>query len=349
MSIESVTVRGGIAPWIQAVVEWKGESDNWRLTNTVTQELLYFGTATRYDMLTVPETVYRLELEDDFGTKQPFSYVSPPISAPVEIVVKDITNTSAVLEWMTLAGVDTYEVMIDDTSQEVYAPSAGENPSLALADLIPDRTYAVKIRAFMSTTASLWSPVIHFTTSRTTVVEASTYEYEPSAARTWNPSGWLPDGSQLIHGSGELFNNPAGIHTTVFFYSAETLASIRELAGVRVLTAEISITRISSYSDPRMVLSHWLLHNMPDVPAGSPVFLEPAMGLDSGTAALGQQVWMSIPTGWIDALLTETTPGSGIYLAAGFGWGGVTNRYMLAEPLSDETRPKNGTLQITVG
>jgi len=101
------------------------------------------------------------------------------------------------------------------------------------------------------------------------------------------------------------------------------------------------MSRFNVNSDPRMVMSHWLLHNMSDIPAGAPYFITPAMGVDSGQLALGQQAWMSIPTGWIDLIIAGN--------AKGFGWGGVTDRYMLAPHISDPTIPMNGTMRITVG
>lgn len=347
MSITQLTVRGGTAPWVDTVIEWQGVATTWTLTNTATSTVLYTGPLTRYQMVSVPETIYFLRLSDGAGAIQDIAYVSPPISAPVELVAKDVTDTSATLAWVAVEGATAYEVLVDETSYNVLPPPPPVDegdptyPNLALGNLEPDRTYSAQNRAFMDTTGSLWSPVIYFTTERTTVAEASQYEYPPSVARTYNPSGWLPDGNQLIHGSGADFGNVAGIHTTVFLYSADSLRSLRELAGVRVLTAQVSITRFPAESDPRMVMSHWLLHDMDVIPAGAPTFVAPAMGVDSGQVALSQQAWMSIPTGWIDSMIAGT--------AEGFGWGGVAGRYMLAHPISDPIRPANGTLRITVG
>lgn len=338
-------MRGGPAPWIQAVIEWSGTSATWTLTDTGSSTVLYTGPLLRYDMTTHPETIYRLMLADDSGNTQAFAYVAPPISAPVDLIATTATtapdppvepDTEVWLKWMPLLGATNYEVLLDDTE---FLTST--EPRLFLDDLEPDRTYAAQIRAYIDTATSLWSPLIYFTTERTAVADADEYEYEPAESRTFNDiQGWLPNGSMLVHGSGEPFGNENGVHTTVFRYSADSLASLRQLAGVRIVSAEVSLTRTLGYSDPRMVLSHWLLHNMSDFNA-PPVMMPPAMGIDGGSAALGQQVWAQIPVGWVEAMI------SGV--AAGLAWGGVTGRYMLAAPLSDPVLPRNGTLRITVG
>lgn len=348
MSIESVTMRGaGAAPWVNAVVEWTGTSATWTLTNTGTSQVLYTGPDLKYDMAVLPETIYHLSLSDDTNHTQPFAYVSPPISAPVDLTAIDITDTSALLTWLEVEAADQYEVIVDDVSYNVLPPpppvdpeEEPEQPSLALGGLIPDRTYEAQSRAYIDTTASLLSPLYHFTTDPTTVAEASVYEYEPVAARVWGKSGWLPDGSALYHGDGVFWSNTNGIHTTVFMYSNDTLTSLHELQGVRVVSVQVSISRFSALSDPRMVLSHWLLHDMDAIGTVAPVFIAPAMGIDSGSVALDEQAWMSLPTGWGDALINDE--------ATGIGWGGITGRYMIGPHISDPIRPMNGTLRITV-
>ena len=90
MSISQVSVRGGIAPWVDTVVEWQGVSAVWTLTDIATSAVLYTGPELRYDMVSTPETIYHLRLADDTGNMQVMSYVSPPISAPVELVATDI-------------------------------------------------------------------------------------------------------------------------------------------------------------------------------------------------------------------------------------------------------------------
>jgi hypothetical protein len=347
VSINSVTIRGGFAPWVDTVIEWTGSSAAWTLTDTDTATVLYTGPLLRYDMTSAPETIYRLRLADDTGNIQNLVYVSPPISAPVNLTAIDIEDTSVVLTWTAVEAATAYELLVDGVSNNVLPPPVNpdpdlqQEPSLALADLETDRTYSAQIRAYMDATASLWSPLIYYTTDRTTKAESTDYEYLPYLARVRSPTGWYADGHQLVHGSGEEFGDPSGVHTTVFLYSAEELAAMRELAGVRVLSAEVSMTRFATLSDPRMVLSHWLLHDMSAIPSGAPTFVAPAMGVDSGQVALGQQAWMPLPTGWIESIIAGT--------AQGIGWGGVTGRYMLSPHISDPTEPRNGTLRITVG
>lgn len=335
MSIDTVSIRGGTAPWIQAVVEWTGDSATWRLVNTTTQTLLYYGANRRYDMATTPETIYHLDLADDIGTHQPFAYVAPPISAPVSLQIINITDASATLVWNASPGATSYVVTVDGEPTTVTAPT------LSLTGLEQERSYSVTLQAIMGTAKSLVSPVQYFTTLPTTIAEASQYEYVPETARTYRAGGWTSDADPLIHGSGEPWGNTNGIHTTVFVYSADTLSQMHALAGVRVESMEVSISRLAVPSDARMVLSHWLLHNMTEIPAGAPSFIAPGMGLDSGSLALGQQAWMPLPVGWADALINGS--------AAGIAWGGVTGRYMIGQPLTEPLAPANGTLRITVG
>lgn len=341
MSIDSVTMRGGVAPWVEAAVEWTGVSTTWTLTNLDTQTVLYTGPGTYYLMATQPELIYRMQLADDTGNTAEWGYVAPPISAPVDLQVTDITFQSALVTWLEVKQADRYNVLVDDVSHTVLAPAPGTAPSLALGGLLPDRTYGVQVQAYMGDKQSLISPLYHFTTQRVYTAEASIYEYEPSSARVWRAAGWLDDGAALIHGDGAQWGNSDGIHTTVFLYSPETLAQMRELAGVRVLTVQVSLSRFTGMSDPRMVLSHWLLHNMTSLPAGAPTFVGAGMGVDSGSVALGEQTWISLPTGWADEIINGN--------ATGFGWGGVAGRYMLAQHINDPIRPRNGTLRITVG
>lgn len=342
MSIDAFTVRGGAAPWVDTVIEWTGLSALWTLEDiTASPVILYQGTELRFDLSSTPETIYRLRLTDDSAHVVTLAYVTPPISAPVELNAHDITDTSAILSWVKVEAATQYEIEFDGVSQTIDAPQDPLTaPSLPLDALIPDRTYSARVRAYMTTTNSLWSVLIYFTTDKTYAAEATTYEYEPSQALVYTPYGWLPDGSPLYHGGGEQWGNMWGTNTTVFMYSDLTLASLRSLEGVRVLSAQVSITRFAAASDPRMVLNHWLLHDMA-VPTTPPEWIGDGMGIDSGSVALGQQAWMSIPTGWVDAMIASS--------ACGFGWGGVTGRYMVAQHISDPIRPRNGTLRITVG
>ena len=199
-----------------------------------------------------------------------------------------------------------YEVLVDDFAHIVLPPPPPDLEAdppersslrrLMLVRLTPDRSYSAQARAFMESATSLWSPVIYFTTERTNFAEASQYEYPAAVARTYNASGWLPDGADLVHGSGEAVRKQRRHpHHGLPVLRRQPRHRIRELAGVQVLTAQVSITRYSSYSDPRMVMSHWLLHDMAAIPAGAPTFVAPAMGVDSGQVALAQQAWMSIP------------------------------------------------------
>jgi hypothetical protein len=347
VSIASLSVRGGVAPWVDTVIEWQGSSTTWTLTETTGPTTLYTGTALRFDMTTLPETIYWFKLADDTGHSVTAAYVTPPISAPVDLQAVDISSKTATLKWLAVESATQYEVLVDETSVNVLPPPPPVNeedvsyPTLPLSGLNQDQTYSAQARAFLDTTSSLWSPTIYFTTDLANDVEASEYYYEPSQAQTWNPNGWLADGTPLIHGDGTDYADLNGIHTTVFIYSADTLRAIRELKGANVLSAQVSLTRSVSFSDPRMAMSHWLLHNMTAIPAVAPTFVGSAQGVDSGQVALGQQSWIPLPTGWADAIINGT--------AAGVAWGGVAGRYMHAAPLANPVVPINGTLLITVG
>ena len=119
-----------------------------------------------------PETDYEAKVQGDCGEEDGVSLETSIISfttdvacpAPTNVVISDITTTTAKIEWLDHSGADTWWIAYDPNDENAHF-IATSNP-YTLTDLTPGSIYPIRVAAACggSDGVSEWSPVVYLTT-----------------------------------------------------------------------------------------------------------------------------------------------------------------------------------------
>ena len=120
-----------------------------------------------------PETQYEAKVQGDCGEEDGVSLESSILTfttdvacpAPTNVVMSEITTTTAVIDWVDKAGASAWYITYDPANPDLHQTYATFHP-YTLTGLTPDSTYNLQVAAVCggSDGVSEWSPVVTFTT-----------------------------------------------------------------------------------------------------------------------------------------------------------------------------------------
>lgn len=356
-AIDTFAAMYGTPAWKTVSLYWAGDpgADEYRVYANGSLTPFYTGTgssATFSDGL--PATRYDFRLEADFGVVTSSSVITvftralPP---PMNITATGITDTDADLAWDAVDGVTWYEVC--DVA-DGYTPFGYINvPALSFAILEPATRNSMAVRSIVMESGtpggggviaaiSRWSAPITFRTLAAPSPDAGIYVYPADSIHVWQAGrpgssdpGWRPEADDWFHGDGYSWGDNAGVQTTCFFYGSVDFAA---LAGATVTAFYVWLERAAYGGDPAAVLSRVSLHNHATMPVGEPIL---GASTDSMSYSRGTGLWAPLPTAWADALIAGD--------AQGLAWGGVAERYCVAQHTDVGAIPQRlGDLSIVV-
>lgn len=265
-------------------------------------------------------------------TSAPVMHTLAVMPAPTGVGVSDITATSMVVDWDSVAGATDYQVCNQATGGVLQTTT---NLTWTRTGLTAGTQVKMYVKARFSTTVvSVPSATVTATTIAT--FPAGAYTFKAGSCDTWqtSPTDWRGTSSdELWHGNGYPWSS-RGVNTAYFFnYRNNAGTTIQSFFGggapVKVTRVEVYVKRnSSSHGINSAQLCRFYQHQHASKPT---IPYTTGSAHNNGTLARGEGKWIDLPVAWGTNLVSGSTKG--------IAWGGTLQdvngaRYMIGPTIS---------------
>lgn len=346
VAVQSFAAAKGSPSWSKVALTWSALNAvkvEVRLTGTST--VLYSGTGSSFTYSGLPGVTYKFTLRvygagSSFVDSNSVTVILDSMPAPATFRHGTVSSSGTSYTWAGVAGADGYEVVDTAVSGNPVRGSVGSGVlTFTENGLGPlSTTYKRGVRAKLGNSRSPISNQVSFTTPNPSITPKGTYFFKAVSMDVFShgKNAWRGGAGGFVHGDGDNWSPGFGVNTTFFFYDLSELQAING----RVVGFGIRIKRdkVAGYSSPQG--GHFYVHTYGTRPSGAPVYTGNA-NADAGSWAWGQDLLVSLPIAWGQAIVDNG------YGSKGIAFGGVYPRYMRGPALS--AFDWQGGLSITIG